>query len=141
MTVTRNQIYDALLALGTNSGIAFKETGRRLRQFDAAAKPALFQIEPAEDYRTAMGQLRRRVFKATWVIFHNEAEDPNAVPAATTADLLDMLDALFPDSNGPIKQTLGGLVHSVAIDGIVQKFEGDLDSQTVISVPLAITVP
>ena len=138
--VTRNQIYDALLALGLTAW-PFVDSGRRLKLFDTSEKPALYQIEPAENYGTAGGQLRHRKLKVTWVIYHSAGSDPNAVPARETSDIIDAIDALFPDAIGPIRQTLGGLVYSVVIDGVVQKFEGDLDNQTVISVPLTITIP
>lgn len=141
MTVTRNQIYEALLELGGSSSIGFSEKGRRLREFDAAQKPALFQIEHVDSYQAKAGQLRHRTLKVTWVMYHEVGRDPNTVPAVTTADMLDALDALFPDAIGPCKQTLGGLVHSVWIDGTVQKFEGDLDGQTIIVVPITISIP
>ena len=139
--MARSDIFNALLALAENCGIAFVDTGRRLKEWDQCQKPALYQIEPAEVYRASEGRLRIRTLKATWVIYHDAGADPNAVPVTETDAILDALDTMFPDQNGPDKQTLGGLVHCAFIDGQVQKFEGDLDGKTVITLPLSILIP
>jgi len=144
MTATRNQIYDALLALGAGAPFAtpMAESSRRFKLFDQCEKPALFQLEPDENYRAREGRLRIRTFHVTWVFYTEDGQNPAATPAMTTSNILDVLDALFPEGNATgERQTLGGLVFHVAIEGSVKKYEGDLDGQTIITVPLVIVVP
>jgi hypothetical protein len=142
--MNRNAIYDALVALGaTLTGSSFgsiADSGRRLKMWDKAPKPALYQVEPDELYRSQAGQLTRRTLKATWVIYHQAGKDQASVPASVSADIMDAIDIALPE---PVarRQTLGGLVYAAYIDGTVKKFEGDLDGQTIITVPITILVP
>ena len=45
------------------------------------------------------------------------------------------------DTARDFAQTLGGRVHKCWIEGRIQKFQGDLDGQTLIVVPIKILVP
>ena len=38
-------------------------------------------------------------------------------------------------------QTLGGLVYAAWVNGVIRKFEGDIDGQTIIAVPISILIP
>lgn len=142
--MSRNAIFTALLALGggVTAGVLgpLAETGRRLKVWDQAAMPSLFQVEPNTDTASKLGTLPRRTLKVTWVIYHNAGKDQGSVPAAVTSDLLDSIEAAFPTIAGSY-QTLGGLVAAAYIDGTIHAFEGDLDGQTVVTVPISILVP
>jgi hypothetical protein len=142
--MSRNAVYDALLALGASiNGASFGqivESGRRLKMWDKAQKPALFQVEPDDNYKSHLGTLTKRSLKVTWVIYHNAGKDQSGTPASVTADILDAIDAILPSASGRY-QTLGGLVYAAYIDGQIKKFEGDLDGQTIITVPITVLIP
>ena len=142
--MTTNAIYDALLALGASISTAstgpIVESGRRLKLFDKAQKPALYQVEPDDNVASKLGQIGRRTLNVTWVIYHNIGKDQSTEPARATADLVDAVLACFQRPGGFI-QTLGGLVTAAYVNGKIRKFEGDLDGQTIITVPIDILVP
>ena len=78
----------------------------------------------------------------SWLIYHQAGKDDDAIPAQTTNAILSAVKALFVDPTDPsFAQTLGGTVHKCWIDGRIQKFQGDLDGQTLIVVPIKILVP
>jgi hypothetical protein len=140
--MSRNQIYDALLALGSAvqpAGSAWGETGRKLKTSDKAQMPALFQVEPDEDHQSKLGQMKRRELSVIWIIMHTNGKDQGNVPARFTADLLDLIDAAFPDR--PNVQRLGGLVHAAWIEGQIRKWEGDTDGITILTVPIKLLLP
>ena len=142
--MSRNAIYDALMEVGAGLiGTSFgtmQESGRRLKMWDRVQKPAIFQVEPDDMVKSQIGQLSKRTLKVTWVIYHAAGKDQSATPAAVSADILDAIDAALPALPG-MYQTLGGLVVSAFVDGTIKKFEGDLDGQTIITVPISILVP
>ena len=142
--MSTNAIYDALLALGASVTTASTgpmiETGRRLKLFDKAQKPALFQVEPDDNIASKLGQLQRRTLEVTWIIYHSVGKDQSTVPARATADIKDAVLGLFPTANGRL-QTLGGLVVAAYVNGRIRSFEGDIDGQTIITIPLTILVP
>ena len=79
---------------------------------------------------------------ASWLIYHQAGKDDDAIPAQTTNEILAAVRAVFVDPTDPsFAQTLGGLVHKCWIEGRIQKFQGDLDGQTLIVVPIKILVP
>lgn len=141
--MSRNAIYNALLAIGNTiqpGGSPWGEIGRKLKPVEKAQLPALFQLEPDEDHQSKLGQMRRRELSAIWIIMHNFGKDQSNVPAAFTADVLDLVDAAFPDP-GLAPQRLGGLVHACWIEGQIRKWEGDLDGLTILTVPIKILIP
>lgn len=142
--MSTNAIYDALLALGASisapSTGPIAESGRRLKLWDRAQKPALFQVEPDDNVTSKLGQLNKRTLEATWVIYHAIGKDQSTTPAAASADLVDAVLAAFVKPGG-YYQTLGGLVTAAYVNGKIRKFEGDLDGQTIIVVPITILVP
>ena len=140
--MNRNAIYDALMALGsgvTGSFGGFVDTGRRLKLWDQAQFPALYQVEPDDMVTSHLGTLPKRELKVTWVIYHAVGKDQSSTPARTTSDMIDAVEAVFPVVAA--YQTLGGLVHAAFIDGTIKKFEGDLDGQTIITIPITLLVP
>jgi hypothetical protein len=79
---------------------------------------------------------------ASWLIYHQAGKDDDVVPAVTTNAILAAVRRLFVDPADPdFAQTLRGRVHKCWIEGRIQKFQGDLDGQTLIVVPIKILVP
>lgn len=151
-------IFAALFSLAsTGEGLAgaftwagggpFAFTSRRVRTFDdlgAGRQPALCQAEHEEDVHWPTNQDPKITLSASWLIYVNTG-DPNAVPATTTNAILDAVKALFVDP-GPegvqhLQMQYAGGVYRVWIEGKIQKFQGDLDGQTLIVVPIKIMVP
>lgn len=139
-------IYAALFELATGlswSGGAVAFASRRVKTFDdLPAQPALCQAETDETMTQVTSQQATTTLGASWLISHQAGKDDSAVPAQTTNAILAAVRALFVDPTDPsFAQTLGGLVHKCWIEGRIQKFQGDLDGQTLIVVPIKILVP
>ena len=140
-------IYQALfdltasLAWAPSGALAFR--ARRVKTFeDLPAQPALCQAETDETVSQTTGLIAVTTLGASWLIYHQAGRDDDAVPASTTNAILDAVKALFVDPTDPEqRQTLGGLVHKCWIEGRIQKFQGDLDGQSLIVVPLKILIP
>lgn len=139
-------IYAALfdLAAGlswTGGQLAF--ASRRVKTFDdLPAQPALCQAETDETMTQVTTQQATTTLGASWLICHQAGKDDSAIPAQTTNEILTAVRAVFVDPTDPsFAQTLGGLVHKCWIEGRIQKFQGDLDGQTLIVVPIKILVP
>lgn len=140
-------IYQALFDLSANlawspaGALAF--SARRVKTFeDLPAQPALCQAETDESVTQVTSQNAITTLGASWLIYHQAGKDDDAVPASTTNAILDAVKRLFVNPGDPsFAQTLGGLVHKCWIEGRIQKFQGDLDGQTLIVVPIKILVP
>ena len=140
-------IYQALFALTANlawspvGALAF--SSRRVKTFeDLPAQPALCQAETDETMTQVTGQVAVTTLGASWLIYHQAGKDEDVIPAQTTNAILTAVRGLFVDPTFPDEaQTLGGLVHKCWIEGRIQKFQGDLDGQTLIVVPIKILVP
>lgn len=143
--MTREDIYSALFALGQTvtwaGGGSFAFASRRVRLFSAVPVfPALCQAEHDETSITRTQMPDITTLGATWLVYHTAGKDKDAIPATTSNAILDALDALFPSEDEGWHQTLGGLVHRVAINGRVLKEHGDLDGQALLIIPLKIMV-
>ncbi len=141
-----DDIYQALFNLGANLSWpagALAYSSRRVQTFDdLPAQPALCQAETDEMVRQATGMAPITTLGASWLITHQAGRDDAAIPAQTTNAILDAVKALFVDLTEPgWAQTLGGLVHKCWIEGRIGKFQGDLDGQSLIVVPIKILVP
>jgi hypothetical protein len=142
--MSRNAIFNALLALGqaiepAGAGSKWGESGRRLKSIDAAIKPALFQIEPEEDFQSRLGQMPKREFGAMWIIYHEAGKDQAAIPAEYSSDLIDLIEAKLA---APVhRQSLDGQAYAAFINGKIRKYEGDDDGLSLIIVPISILVP
>jgi hypothetical protein len=139
-------IYAALFELATGlrwSGGAIAFASRRVKSFDdLPAQPALCQAETDETMTQVTSQQATTTLGASWLICHQAGKDDSAVPAQTTNAILAAVRAVFVDPTDPsFAQTLGGLVHKCWIEGRIQKFQGDLDGQTLLVVPIKILVP
>jgi hypothetical protein len=144
--VDAEPIYAALFQLG--SGLAWSSgalafASRRVKTFDdLPAQPALCQAETDETMARVTSQPAVTTLGASWLICHQAGKDDAAIPAQTTNAILTAVRALFVDRTDPsFAQTLGGLVHKCWIEGRIAKFQGDLDGQTLIVVPIKILVP
>jgi hypothetical protein len=145
--VDSETIYQALfdltatLAWAPSGALAF--SARRVKTFeDLPAQPALCQAETDETVAQRTGMPPITTLGASWLIFHQAGKDDGAIPAQTTNAILAAVRGLFVDPTDPdFAQTLGGLVHKCWIEGRIQKFQGDLDGQTLIVVPIKILVP
>ncbi len=150
---TREAVFSALFALASQgegqggaftfgAGQALAYTSRRVRLWsDLPAQPALCQAEHDETVTEATGLPSKTTLSASWILYHEAAKDPTAVPATTSNDLLDAVQALFPAGDPDNVQTLGGLVHHCFINGRIFKDAGDLDGQALIIVPITILLP
>ncbi len=144
---SREDIFQALFALTETlawgappQGLAY--SARRVSLWsDLPAQPALCQAEHDETITQTTGLPPRRVFAASWLIYHDAGKDPTAVPATQTNQILDAVQLLFPSDDPDHVQTLGGLVHHAYISGKVFKDSGDLDGQALIVVPIQIVGP
>ncbi len=144
---TREDIFQALFALTENLswGAPPRSFLCRLRRVklwgDLPGQPALCQAEHDETFTQTTGLPPRRVFNASWLIYHDAGKDPDAAPTCETNQILDAIEALFPSGDPDHLQTLGGLVHHAFINGKVLKDSGDLDGQALIVVPIQMVVP
>lgn len=140
----RNQVFDALLELadatwGDNE--RFAERSRRLKMWDKAPAPALYQVEGSETVASIDGQRDTRTLRASWIVYHRGGKDQSATPAETSNAILDALEAAFRPALPGARQTLGGLAYRAFIDGTIHKDNGDLDGQAMLIVPITIILP
>ena len=144
----REDVFQALFALAGSlswgappSGFAF--TSRRVALWDdlGGEQPALCQAEHDEQIEQTTGLPPKLTLNASWLIYQNAGADPTAVPATINNQILDAVQAAFPDPAGDQVQTLGGLVSKCWINGRIFKDPGDLDGQGLIIVPIQILVP
>jgi hypothetical protein len=145
--VDAEAIYQALFNLASGlswpGGGALAFAARRVKTFDdLPAQPALCQAETEETVAQVTGRPAIVTLGASWLIYHQAGKDDAAIPAQTTNAILTAVKALFVDPTDPsFAQTLGGAAHKCWIEGRIQKFQGDLDGQTLIVVPIRILVP
>ena len=136
-------LFELAAGLSWSAGGALAFASRRVKTFeDLPAQPALCQAETDETMTQVTSQQATTTLGASWLICHQAGKDDAAIPAQTTNAILAAVRALFVDPTDPaFAQTLGGLVHKCWIEGRIQKFQGDLDGQTLIVVPIKILVP
>jgi hypothetical protein len=121
-------LFDLAAGLTWSPGGALAFSARRVKTFeDLPAQPALCQAETDESVTQVTGQPAITTLGASWLIYHQAGKDDDAIPASTTNAILEAVKAL--------------LVHKCWIEGRIQKFQGDLDGQTLIVVPIKILVP
>ena len=136
-------LFDLTAALAWPPSGTLMFSSRRVKTFeDLPAQPALCQAETDETMTQVTGQVAVTTLGASWLIYHQAGKDDDVIPAQTTNAILTAVRGLFVDPTFPDEaQTLGGLVHKCWIEGRIQKFQGDLDGQTLIVVPIKILVP
>lgn len=151
--IATEPIYQALFDLSANvawADGAFAYTARRVKLWDdLTAQPALCQAEFGETVEWKTNLPPKRTLEATWFLYHQAGKDSDAVPATTTNLMLDAVMALFVDDGPEGVQQLGlnvgsGIdrrVYRCWVEGKIQKFQGDLDGQTLVLVPIKIMIP
>lgn len=144
--MSREAIYSALFSLassvswnGANGPTSFVNPMRRVRTFSEISEwPTLSQAEHDEMLTAKTNLPTPRTLGVSWLIYHDIGKDTSTVPSTESNIILDALDILFPMDNSDGGQTLGGLVHRVAIQGRILKENGDLNGQALLIVPLKI---
>jgi hypothetical protein len=149
--VQREPIFAALFALGAaatwDNGRTWKTSSRRTVHFSKVeAQPAFFQYESEENIQQVTSMPYKSILKAHWIAYQNTGLDPKAIPATENNLILDALQAalapqLMPGVQFVDRCTLGGLVYNVKICGSVMKYDGALEGQGIITIPLEILVP
>lgn len=153
----RKTIYLALFALAATvrwgegapeDQKRFLSTSRRVKLFSDVPtdqQPALFQAEHDETSAQRSGLPYRKVYNASWIIYHAVGREPESVPADENNAILDAIfEAIRPkpgDEGFPERNTLGGLVHHAWIEGEIFKDPGDIDDQGLLIVPFKMLVP
>jgi hypothetical protein len=146
-------IYAALFALAStgegalgsftwSGGGPFAYTSRRVRSFDdlTGKTPALCQAEHDENIHWKTNQEAVVTLNASWLIYHQAGKnDPTVVPATTTNAIIDAVKQRFEDPGPDGVLRLAG-TYRCWIEGRIQKFQGDLDGDTLIVVPIKILV-
>lgn len=160
MMATREQIFGALFAItervqwDVGDGVTpdlrtFKTRTRRIKLFSDVTdkqQPWIGQAEHGETFTKNTTLPYRRVFKAQWMIYHQDGKQPNSEPTVLNNLIIDAVEsamAPLPSDPGFLdeRNTLSGLVHHCYIDGEVFKDPGDIDNQALIIVPITILVP
>lgn len=145
--MNREAIYAALYALIKTAAdqTAVTTFERRLRHWNDVPKeeqPYVCLTQGSEWHQTSLpGQRDRVMIKPKLYVYVSTASDLD--PGPVINPILDAINALFsPDRADPMqqKQTLGGLVEHVRIDGEVVTFEGTLGDQEVAFIPLELLV-
>ena len=148
---TRSQVMTALLgiiqgmsfATPINGASTWNTVSNKLRLWadvDASQQPAAFLVTHREvdEYRN-LGLLRRRLELGIWC--YSRSDSSPGQPQLDT--MLEAFEAAFikPDNFSTNCNTLGGLVYWVRIEGKIFKDPGDIDSQTMLIVPLVCEMP
>lgn len=160
MRPTREQVFGALFALldgvqwdvgteGQPDIRTFKTKTRRIKLFSDVTdkeQPWIGQAEHGETFTKNTTLPYRRVFKAQWMVYHQDGKQPKSEPTVLNNLIIDALEsATAPKPSDPgfldDRNTLSGLVHHCYIDGEVFKDPGDIDNQALIVVPITLLVP
>ncbi len=136
----RENIYDALYSLlGTVPGIVTRE--ERLRHWNDVGPeecPYLCVAMGNEKHVRDKSGLRDRIWITPKLYIYVKTTGL-LVPRKVINPILDQLQIIFDPSDATLgKQTLGGLVEHVRIDGEILTFEGTLGDTEVATVPLQI---
>lgn len=129
--------------------VGFVTRTRRIKLFSdvpTPEQPWLGQAEHAENSQQVSNLPYKRVWKATWMVYHCAGLEPNSEPTIWNNLIIDALETALapkPEDEGFFdeRNTLSGLVWHCFIDGEVFKDPGDIDNQALITVPISILVP
>lgn len=150
-TATRDQVMAKILSVvqgmtfGTaiNGATTWRTVSNRLRLWGDVApdqQPAAFLVthQEKDDYR-GLGLYRRRLELGIWCYSRSDS-------APGASDLDTMMEAFetgfnVADNMSTNSNTLGGLVYWCRIEGKTFKDPGDLDSQTLLVVPIVVEMP
>jgi hypothetical protein len=140
MVAPRETIMQALFALVSGSA-PFVTASRRLQLWNtlsAAEKPAIFQYERDDNYTNGKNYLPIVEMNVDLYIYTAPGLDSGITPISIMNPLLDAVDAALAPSPVTRRQTLGGLVSHVWIDGKIMKDPGDIDGDGVAVIPVKI---
>ena len=130
----------ALFALVSSSS-SFVTASRRLKlwtDLSAAEKPAIFQYERDDTYSNGKQYLPIVEMNVELYVYTAPGMDSGITPVSIMNPLLDAIDAALATGRVNGKQTLGGLVSHVWIDGKVMKDPGDIDGDGLAMIPIKI---
>ena len=148
---TRNAVMNAVLAKLSgmvfaspiNGATTWLSVSDRLKLWADVApdqQPAAFLVTHREtdEYRN-LGLLRRRLELQVWC--YSRSDNTPGAPQLDT--MMEAFEAAFlvPDNFSTNSNTLNGLVYWCRIEGKVFKDPGDLDSQTLLIVPIIVEMP
>lgn len=148
--MNRNAILDAVFSLvslgeGKPGKVAtrawsIKWTSRKLRLWDDISnKPAICQTSHAETITKDHRLPYKNLIEVEWWVYFDATM---AIPDVFVEDALDALqEAIQVGADPDGRQTLGGLVYDVWIEGQLLKVPGDIDKQGLLIVPLKILIP
>ena len=140
--MNREAIYSALFTK-VSSAAGFVTMSRRLKHWDdvsAANQPAIFQAQKNETPANVPGLNQVWTLSVDVYIYVHSQNDHSVIPSSVLNPLIDAVEyALRPDAVSN-KQTLGGLVQHVWIDGAIETDEGVLGDQAVAIIPITIKV-
>ena len=133
--MSREGIYSALFALlQTTSGIT--TFSRRLRHWadvNPPEMPALFMAQRGESAKTTTGQPTIWQMNVDIIVYVKDDGTPLAIPSSVLNPIVDSIINLFAPNPISGKQTLGGLVQYVRVNGGIAIDEG-VQGDTVIAV-------
>ena len=143
MTAIEAVIVGMTFASPINGSSTWKTVSNRLRLWaDVAsdAQPAAFLVthQETDEYR-GLGLLRRQLKLGVWCYSRSDTD-----PGQPQLDIMmESFEQAFikPDDFSTNCNTLGGLVYWIRIEGKVFKDPGDIDSQTILIVPLVVEMP
>lgn len=139
--MNREPIWQALFTR-LSAAAPFVTTSRRLCHWSdvpAIEQPALFVAQGGEQASTTTGQPTRWELEGQVYVYARV--DDGAVPGTVMNPLMDAITAVLAPANPMQRQTLGGLVEWVRIDGRIETDEGVLGDQAVAIIPIRILVP
>jgi hypothetical protein len=136
--VNREPIYAALFAK-LSSSYTFVTASRRLKHWSdvpPADQPALFLTQERETAATTPGLNTVWQGRASVYLYANTGENIEIAPSTILNPMVDAIEATLKPDPISNKQTLGGLVQHVWIEGDIQTDEGVLGPQGVVIIPL-----
>jgi hypothetical protein len=137
---SRESIMQALFALVSASS-SFVTKSRRLQLWSSlspAQKPAIFQYEREDTYTNGKQYLPIVEMNADLYIYTAPGMDSGITPISVLNPLIDAVDTALAPNPVTRRQTLGGLVSHVWIDGKIMKDPGDLDGDGIAVIPVKI---
>jgi len=120
---------------------SFVTASRRLQLWSSlspADKPAIFQYERDDTYTNGKQYLPIVEMNVDLYIYTAPGMDSGITPISILNPLIDAVDAALAPSIVTKRQTLGGLVSHVWIDGKIMKDPGDLDGDGIAVIPIKI---
>lgn len=138
---TREAVFAALFAeLKTLPGLM--TVSRRLVSIDDVPDenfPAAYQMQGNQKLEFQGATPTLNAWSASWLLYVRQP-DQTEPPSALLNPLIDAACALLAPAAAFSKNTLGGLVEYVAIDGDIEVFEGVLGDRALAILPLKIVL-